>query len=163
MLLNCGVKEDSWESWKTRRSNPSILKEINPEYSLKGLMLKLKLQYWPPGVKSGLIGKDPDAGKDWRQEEKRSTENEKVGWHHQLSEHEFEKLQEMVMDREAWRAEVHGIAKSWTQLSNWTELTETGDGKSEHQHFRNQWSKMHWNGWISLRWPLYLLLWARIP
>ena len=47
-----------------RRTNQSVVKEINPEYSLKGLMLKLKLQYWPPGVKSGLIGKDPDAGKD---------------------------------------------------------------------------------------------------
>ena len=51
--------------WTARRSNQSILKEIDPEYSLEGLMLKLKLQYfWPPDVKSRLIGKDPDAGKD---------------------------------------------------------------------------------------------------
>ena len=74
-----------------RRSNQSIVKEINPEYSLEGLMLKLKLQYfWPPDVKSRLIGKDPEAGKDSGQEDKRVTENEMVGWHQQLSGHEFE-------------------------------------------------------------------------
>ena len=52
--------------WIVRRSNQSILKEISPEYSLEGLILKLKCQLWPPDVKSWLIGKDPDAGKDWR-------------------------------------------------------------------------------------------------
>ena len=69
-----------------RRSNQSFLKEINPEYSLKGLMLKLKLQYflWPPDVKNWLIGKDPDAGNDWGHEEKGATEDEMVGWHHWL-------------------------------------------------------------------------------
>ena len=75
--------------WTARRSNQSILKEINPEYSLKGLMLKRKL-LWPPDVNSWLIGKDPDAGKDWRQEEKGTTEDEMVGWHHWLNWHEFE-------------------------------------------------------------------------
>ena len=55
-------------SWTARRSNPSILKEISPEYSLEGLMLKLKLpRLWPPDAKSRLIRKDPDARKDWRQ------------------------------------------------------------------------------------------------
>ena len=64
-------------SWTARRSNQSILKEISPEYSLEGLMLKLKLQYsWPPDTKNWLIGKDPDAGKDWRQKELWATENE---------------------------------------------------------------------------------------
>ena len=58
------------------------------------------------------------------------------------------KPQALVMDRIAWRAAVHGIAKSWTWLCNWTELTETGDGKSGHRHFRNQWTKMDCNGWI---------------
>ena len=77
------------------RSNQSILKEINPKYSLEGLMLKLKLWYiWPRDAKSWLIGKDPDAGKDWRkdwrQEEKGTTEDETVGWHHWLDGHEFE-------------------------------------------------------------------------
>ena len=74
--------------WTARRLNQSILKEISPEYSLEGLMLKLKLQ--PPDVKNWLIGKDPDARKDWRQEEKGTTEDQMVGWHHQLDGHEFE-------------------------------------------------------------------------
>ena len=85
--FNCGVGEDSLESW---RSNQSILKEISPEYSLEGLMLKLKLQYFPPDVKSWFTGKDPDAGKDGGQEEKGTTEDEMVWWHHQLNGHESE-------------------------------------------------------------------------
>ena len=85
------VLEKTVESpWAARRSNQSILKEINPEYSLEGLMLKLKLQYFGHPLQRGrLIGKDPDAGKDCRQEEKGMTEDEVVGWHHQLSGHEF--------------------------------------------------------------------------
>ena len=75
--------------WTARRSNQSILKEISPECSLEGLMLKLKLQYFGHFVKSWLIWKDPDAGKDWRQEEKGMTEDEMVGWHHWLNGHEF--------------------------------------------------------------------------
>ena len=74
-----------------RRSNRSILKEISPEYSVEGLMLKLKLQYfWLPDVKNWLIGKDADAGKDWRQEDKGTTKNEMVGWHHWLDGYEIE-------------------------------------------------------------------------
>ena len=77
--------------WTARRSNQSILKEINPEYSLEGLMLKLKLKYFGHlNGKSWFIGKDPDAGKDWRQEEKGATEDEMAGWHHQLNGLEFE-------------------------------------------------------------------------
>ena len=69
--------------WTARRSNQSILKEISPEYSLEWLMLKLKLPIlWPPDVKNWLIRKDPDARKDWRREEKGTTEDEIVGWHH---------------------------------------------------------------------------------
>ena len=66
--------------WTAKRSNQSILKEISPEYSFEGLMLKLKIQYI--GHFFQLIGKDPDAGKDRRQEEKGTTEDELVGWHH---------------------------------------------------------------------------------
>ena len=77
--------------WTARRSNQSILKEISPEYSLEGLMLNLKLPIlWSPDAKSWLIWKDPEAGKEWRQEEKGMTEGEMVGWHHWLNGHEFE-------------------------------------------------------------------------
>ena len=72
--------------WAARRSNQSILKEINPGCSLKGLMLKLKLPiFWLPDAKCWLIWKDPDAGKDWEQEEKWMTKDEMVRWHHQLN------------------------------------------------------------------------------
>ena len=77
---------------------------------------------WPPDVKNWLTGKDPDAGKDWRQEEKVMTEDEMVGQHHWFNGHGFEQLRETVKDREAWCAAVHGVTKSQTQLSNWTEL-----------------------------------------
>ena len=75
--------------WTARRSNQPVLKEISPGCSLEELVLKLKLQ-WPPDAKSWLIWIDPDAGKDWRQEEKGTTEDEMVGWHYQLNGHEFE-------------------------------------------------------------------------
>ena len=74
-----------------RRSNQSILKEMSPEYSLEGLMLKLKFQYFDHLMqRTNSFGKDPDAGNDWRQAEKGMTEDEIVGWHHQLNGHEFE-------------------------------------------------------------------------
>ena len=72
-----------------------------------------------------LIGKDPDAGKDWRQEEKGITEDEMVVWHHPLNGHELSNLRELAMDRETWSAAIHGVPKSQTQLSNWTELNWT--------------------------------------
>ena len=75
----------------------------------------------PPDMKNWLTRKDPDSGRDQRQEEKGMTEDEKVWRHHWLDGHEFEKLQVFVMDGEAWCTAVHGVAKSWTQLSNWTD------------------------------------------
>ena len=87
MLLNCGVGEDSWESLGLQGDLKSILKEISPGCSLEGLMLKLKLQYF--GHMMRRIGKDPDAGQEWGQEEKGTTEDEMVGWHHRLNGHEF--------------------------------------------------------------------------
>ena len=108
--------------WTARRSNQSLLK-ISPGISLEGMMLKLKLPvFWPPHAKSWLIGKDPDAGRDWGQEEKGTIEDEMSGWHHWLDGPESEWTPELVMDREAWGAAIHGVAKSRTRLSDWTEL-----------------------------------------
>ena len=76
--------------WTAGRSNQSILKEINPECSLEGLMLKRKLQYFGHLIGRDTHWKNPDAGKDWWQEEKQVAEDEMVGWHHQLNGHEFE-------------------------------------------------------------------------
>ena len=80
--------------WIKRRLNQSILKEINPEYSLEGLILKLKLHYFGCLMGRADSKKDPDSGKDWGQEEKGSTENDLVGWYHPLSGHEFEQTPE---------------------------------------------------------------------
>ena len=108
--------------WTARRYNQSILKEISSGSSLEGLILKLKLPiFWPPDSKDWLIGKNCDAGKDWRQEEKGLTEDEMAGWHHWLNGHSLNKLFELVKDREAWHASVHGVTKSRTQLNDWTE------------------------------------------
>ena len=71
--------------WTTRRSSQSILKKVSPDYSLEGLNAEAEAPVlWPPDAKSWLIGKEPDAGKDWRQEEKGTTEDEMVGWYHQV-------------------------------------------------------------------------------
>ena len=78
--------------WRARRSNQLIFREMNPEYSLEGLMLKLKLQYLGHLMRADdwrLIGKVPDAGKDQGQKEKRASEDEMAGWHHQCNEHEL--------------------------------------------------------------------------
>ena len=77
---------------------------------------------FPPKAKSWLVGKDPDAGEDWGQEEKGTTVDEMAGWHHQLNGHGFGWTPGVGDDREAWHAAVHGVTKSQTRLSNWTEL-----------------------------------------
>ena len=111
-----------------RLNSPSDYKEIKPvnpkgnqPWIFIGRTEAEALILWPPDVKNQLIGKDPDAGKDWRQEEKGATD-EKVGWH--SVDMSLSKLQEMVKDREAWRAAAHGVTECWTRLSDWTHNTE---------------------------------------
>ena len=113
------VLEKTVESpWAARRINQSILKEVSPEYSLEGLMLKLKLQYFGHLMWKADSAKKPNAGKDWGQEED-ETEDEMVGWHHWLDGHELEWA---PGDSGGQRrlAAAHGVTESQTRLSNWT-------------------------------------------
>ena len=133
-LWCCGAEEDSILKlslpWTARRSNQSILKEINPEYSLAGLMLKLILQYFGHLMgRTDLLEKTLTLGKI---EDRRRRWQQRMRWLDGICDSvdmSLGKLQELVMDREAWRAVVHGLQRvrhDWVTELNWTVISERG-------------------------------------
>ena len=119
MLLNCGVGEDSWESLGLQGDPASPSKGYQSWTFIGRTDAEAESPIlWPPDMKKWLSWKDPDAGKDWRQE-KGTTKDEMVGWYHWINGHEFQQTPSVGNGQGIWRAAVHGVTKSQTQPSNW--------------------------------------------
>ena len=136
MLSNCGAGEDSWESLGCKEIKPVNPKGNQPWIFIRRTNAEAEApKLWLPDAKSQLIGKDPDAGKDWKQEKKGMTENEMVGC--------LSKVQETVKDREAWHAAVHGVAKSQTWLRGWTTTTKGFEKYCSKESYSSYFALLH--------------------
>ena len=147
MLLNCGVGKDSWESLGRKEIQPAHPKGDQSWMFVGRTDAEAETPILrPPDVKNWLIRKDPDAGKNWRWEEKGMTENEMAGWHHQLNGYEFGWTPGVADGWETWHAAVHGVSRSRTWLRNWTELVL---GKIEGGRQRGWQEMVGWHHWLN--------------
>ena len=126
MLLNCGVGEDSWESLELQEDPTSPFWRRSALGFLRKDEAKAEAPVlWPPHAKSWLIGKDSDAGKDWGQEEKGTTEDEMAGWHHQLDQREWLNSRSWLWTGRPgllWFMDPERVGHDWVTELNWTEL-----------------------------------------